>query len=238
LHLMSREPLENSGIPSTIFQFRTSCMGNIRESLGLLSLLVLAACSKGTSPFVEQHEITTGRFNGLAIGMSRAQTLGVVKTLGAHVISATPCLKFRIPAGAARSMPSPPDFEGVRLTDRQNHFQDLYFTNGKVTRIAHTAGIQLVPGAANGVTTDDIRKILSIRKSNDGLFIAPIADSENGGILTIDDGGSLNPTALAAHGCWRFEIDSIAPAGAVYEIEFGPLGLKRILYRRPRIRSE
>jgi hypothetical protein len=213
-------------------------MRKLLKNLGALSLVALAACGKGSTMFVEQREISAGSFNGLAIGMSREQVLGVAKTLGAHVISATPCMMFRISASAANSLPSPGDLEGVRITDRQSHFQDIYFINGKVSRITHTPGIDLLPGAAVGDNIDHVRKILSAGESTDDLAIMPIVDLENGGVLTIDDGSSLNANALGSHNCWRFEINSVAPAGAVYEIEVGTVGLKRILYRRPRIRSE
>jgi hypothetical protein len=213
-------------------------MKKLFKSLGVLSLVVLAACGRGSSMFVEQHEITAGGFNGLTIGMSREQVLGVAKTLGAHVISARPCMKFTISAGTANSLPALGELEGVRITDRQNHFQDIYFTDGKVSRITHTPGTDLLPGSAVGDNIDHVRKIFSAGESMDGLAITPIVDLQNGGVLTIDDGSSLNANPLGSHSCWQFEINSVAPAGAVYEIEFGTGGLKRILYRRPRIRSE
>jgi hypothetical protein len=188
--------------------------------------------------FVEQHELTAGSLNGLAIGMTRDQVLGVAKTLGAHVISATPCMKFRISASAASSLPSPSDLEGVRITDSQYHFQDIYFASGKISRIARTPRTDLVPGIAVGDNIEQVRKILSTTESRDELAIMPIVDLQNGGVVTMGDGSSPNADPLGSHSCWQFEINSVAPAGAVYEIEFGASGLKRILYRRPRIRSE
>ena len=207
----------------------------LRIGLAALGSFLLAACSKGNPALVEQREVTAGEYNGLVIGMDRDRTVEAVKALGAQVISAIPCGPFRVSTGSADTLPSLADLEGIRVTDSVSHFEDIYFVNGKVSRIAHTPGVDLLAGIAVGADLDVVRKKLA---STAGLTATPIVDLQNGGVVTLSGADSLPANPLGSHTCWRFEVNSVAPAGAVYEIDFGPGGLKRVLYRRPRVRAE
>jgi len=203
------------------------------------SLVVLAACGTGnSSSLVEQREVTAGEYNGLVIGMDRGRTLEAAKALGAQVISVTPCNTFRVSAGSSSSLPSLTGLEGIRLTDSESHFEDIYFADGKVSRIAHTPGTDLLAGVGVGDDIDVVGKRLITGVSTGGLAVTPIVDMGNGGVVTLSGTGPLPANPLGSHNCWRFEINSVAPAGATYEIEFHRDSLKRVLYRRPRVRVD
>jgi hypothetical protein len=195
------------------------------------------ACGSGNSALVEQREVTAGEYNGLVIGADKDRTLEAVKALGAQVISARPCDAFRVALGSSNSLPLG-NLEGIRITDPESHFEDIYFKDGKVSRSAHTPGKELVAGITVGDEVEVVRKKLTTGASTEGLAAAPIVDMQNGGVVTLSGADSLPAKSLGSHNCWRFEINSVAPAGAVYEIDFGQSGLKRILYRRARVRVE
>jgi hypothetical protein len=210
-------------------------MRAFRIGLVCLGLFLLMACGSGNA-LVEQREVTAGEYNGLVIGADKDRTLKAVQALGAQVISATPCDSFRVPLGSSSSL-SLGNLEGIRITDSESHFEDIYFKDGKVSRSAHTPGKDLVAGIAVADDLEAVRKKLTTGGSTEGLAATPIVDMQNGGVVTLS--GTAPPAgSLGAHSCWRFEINSVAPAGAVYEIDFGQTGLKRILYRRARVRVE
>lgn len=205
--------------------------------LGLVALAALAACDKGQSALVEQREVTAGEYNGLVIGANKDRTLEAVKALGAQVISARPCDPFRVALDSSNSL-SLGNLEGIRITDPEGHFQDTYFKHGKVSRSTHTPGKELVAGIAVEDEVEVVRKKLTTGASTEGLAATPIVDMQNDGVVMLSGADSLPANSLGSHNCWRFEINSVAPAGAVYEIDFGQTGLKRILYRRARVRVE
>jgi len=189
--------------------------------------------------FVEQRSITQGQFNGLSIGMDRAQTLAVVKKLGVHVISPTPCDLFRISKANAAELPSLRGVDGVRITDRQSHFMDIYLSGGRVSKIAQTPESDIIASTSVGNDENVVRdKILKNLESQDGLLVVPIVEYNDHGSLPNDNVSSANPLDLESHNCWLFEVTSVSPAGATYEIQFGTAGLQGILYRRRKIRTE
>jgi hypothetical protein len=212
-------------------------MRALRTGLVCLGLLVLIACGSENSALVEQREVTAGEYNGLVIGADKDHTLEAVKALGAQVISATPCDPFRVALGSSDSL-SLGNLEGIRVTDPKSHFEDIYFKDGKVLRRTHTPGTELVAGIADGDDVEAVGKKLTTGGSTEGLTATPIVDMQNGGVVTLSGSESVPANTLGSHNCWRFEINSVAPAGAVYEIDFGQTGLKRILYRRARVRTE
>jgi hypothetical protein len=124
--------------------------------------------------FVEQRALTQGQFNDLSIGMDRAQTLAVVKKLGAHVISPTPCDHFRISKANAAELPSLGSVDGVRITDRQSHLMDIYLSGGRVSKIVQTPGSEIIASSRVGDDEHVVRdKILKTLESQHGLSIAP-----------------------------------------------------------------
>src|SRR5665213_2944111 len=112
--------------------------------IALLAGLILLAYENDNFLFVEQHETTTGNDNGLIIGMDRNQVLAVVKALGAQVISATPCPKFRVSEANIVDLPVFEGLEGIRVTS-PSAFVDIYFADKQVSRIAHGPRIDLMP---------------------------------------------------------------------------------------------
>jgi hypothetical protein len=204
----------------------------------LVMTLLLTGCGESGSLLVEQHEITEGGFNGLKIGMNRIQVVDVATALGTRLMTAVPCEKFRVYTGSTNILPSFVGLEGIRITDDQSHFQDIYFRTGKVTKVVGTPAVELVAGVTTGQAVSDLRDLLGSKDSSARLAISPIVDVEDAGILNLDVGASSVEGRVQKHDCWRFEVNSVKPAGAVYEIAFGPSGLNSIKYRRARIRSE
>lgn len=188
------------------------------------------------SIFVEIHEVTNGDINGLVIGMPISQVLKVAKGLGAKTITPVPCLKFGVSGADPNNLPPLAELEGVRVTNSQGAFADIYFANGFVSRIVHTPRIHFMTATTVGDPLSRVHaQLLSNLETSQGLVVRPIVDSKIQGIVVIAHATAIE---LRSHRCWQFETNAVRPAGAVYEIEFGNDSLRRVGYRRPRIRIE
>jgi hypothetical protein len=213
----------------------SKCLG----SFIALIAVAMVACGGDNPLLVEQREIRTGNFNGLAIGMNREQALAVAKKLGAYMVSAIPCQRFRISKDNATELPSLSGLDGIRVTNRRDLFADIYFGDGQVSKITRSPTTDLMATTGIGDRVDAVRaRLLLDLNSQDGLSVTPIIADENSSTLKLGDLASDQALRFQSHNCWRFEVNSVAPAGATYEIYFGDGGLERISYRRPRIKSE
>lgn len=201
-------------------------------------LLCLTACRPTSSPFVEQRQITAGSLNGFSIGMSPSQALPAAKRLGAKFITPTPCAPFIVTGASLSQIPSFHGLEGVRVTDARPGFVDAYFSGGKVSAVVRSPIGQSLPTIPVGDTVEDLREALASNMSADSsLSVAPIVNISEVGALSLED---MSSTAekMKSHRCWLFELTSVKPAGATYELAFGTAGLETILYRRARIRAD
>ena len=188
------------------------------------------------SPLVEERTITSGQFQGLEIGMNGAQVAVAAQRLGGTVISAIACRPFRISTGSTEPLPSFELLEGIRLTDAENHYEDIYFFAGKVIRVDHSPYVELVDDVSTGEPASQVRERLSSSKVKPGIAVAPVADTQRDGVVSLHD--SAVADKLKGHACWRFEVATERPAGATYDIDLEGNHLQRVLYRRPRIRTE
>jgi hypothetical protein len=205
----------------------------------MLAAICFSACGANDSMFVEQKEIKQGSLNGFVIGMDHAQVLTVARNLGARVISPTVCNAFQISKINSAELPALQTIEGIRVTNSQNQFMDIFFLDGRVSKIAQTPGSNIIGGISVGDGADGVReRVLNSLELQDGVSVTPIVDYNDKGPLPTDNFSLATGRDLAAHNCWKFEINSVAPAGAVYVIQFGTTGLQRVLYRRPKIRTE
>jgi len=199
-----------------------------------VALLVTVGCGKEMSLFVERHVITVGTFDGLTIGMSRAATFAAARQLGATTVSAIPCAGFE----HVRELPTLSGLEGIRINDEKSYV-DIYFLDGHVTKIVSSPVVDFVTRVSIGDKEDAARKELDV-------LLRSVSDLRASTIVRHDGDDTLHLTALSSdderkfksHDCWSFEVTSIKPAGAIYDITFNKAGLTMIIYRRARIRAE
>ena len=204
----------------------------------LVLMLSLTGCGGADWPFVEQHEVTTGSFNGLTIGMSRHDTLAVATRLGAKVISPIPCIPFRISKANLAQMPVFRGVDGIRITYAQSAFENVYFSGGSVSSVERSPGASDLPPISVGTTVQSVREgLVSELRANSALVVTPIVGKGTADVLALND-ISTAAEKMQAHQCWIFEVNSVAPAGATYALTFGSAGLQKILYRRARIRAD
>ena len=208
----------------------------LTTALVVLISTCICGCGGDHSIFVEEHVITKGTFNGLAIGMMRPQVLSIASTLGARYISPTPCQDFRISKSNSDELPSLAGLEGLRVTNEKTGFVDVYFSGGSVSKIVRSPIALFLTEIKVGDDVESVRaSLLAILKFRETFTVAPIVNTNNDAGTSPLDRISVKEADIDSHDCWQFEINSVKPAGAVYKVTFATNWLKRIVYRRPRV---
>jgi hypothetical protein len=208
----------------------------MRSSLaGLIAFVALTACGSNGPPLVEEHETTSGQFQGFEIGMNMGQAFSNARNLGATLIAPIPCQHFRVSSENIDELPPLGDSEGVRITDFKGAYVDLYFADQHVLRVASSPSVPfVVPISVGDDVTDAQDKLRGLLRSARDLVVHPIVNHEKQDTLALNES---MPTSYM-HKCWRFELTGVKPAGATFDLTFDQHGLTRILYRRSRIRAE
>ena len=200
-------------------------------------VLLVTACGSNTSPFVEQREVTAGSLGALSIGMTSDIALSAARSMGASLVAPIPCGDFRVSQSNLAELPPLSSLEGLRVTDYQNFFVDVYFADDKVSRLVGAPGATTI-GLNEGDDLQTARaKITSAMQSRNGLVAHAIVDHNRQDVVSLASNPDSGPKALL-HNCWRFEVSSIKPAGATYDIWFDEGRLTKIVYRRSRLRVE
>lgn len=198
---------------------------------------LVSACGSNTSPFVEQREVTAGSLGALSIGMTSEVALSAARTMGASLVAPIPCADFRVTQSNLADLPPLSSLEGLRVTDYKGLFADVYFADGRVSRLVASPGF----GAIGLNQGDDLQvaraKITSNLQAHDDLMAHAIVDHNRQDTVSLDADPNGSTKELM-HDCWRFEINSIKPAGAIYDLSFHEAHLAKIAYRRPRLRVD
>jgi hypothetical protein len=200
--------------------------------------LIQTAWGADTSLLVEERVIKTGTYNGLSIGMTKLQAFSVASRLGAAVIAPSPCDPFVVSKDNAGDLPSLSTVEGVRLTDTNGSYVDIYIKGGQVSKIILSPTPSFpVPVSIGDKTTVAKEKLISALMARSSLSIHPIV-GENTNALKLNSNTLADQAAAGQHNCWKFELTRVKPAGATYELVFADNGLSMIIYRRARVRVE
>ena len=196
-----------------------------------LSLMSTFSCGSLSAIFVESHEITSGSFRGITIGMTRMETLVSARKLGASVVSAIPC-PYNFETDSQLISPPP---EGLRITDDRSYF-DIYFRNNSVENIISSPtgkfplGVNIGDSAAQA--NDKIRyTTLNYSK----IRVHSIVRNE---YKSIYSPSYLDKNMINSHDCWEFEITNVKPSGESYDLTFKGSNLAKLSYRRARINVE
>lgn len=200
-------------------------------------VMLVTACGSNTSPFVEQREVTAGNLGALSIGMTSDVALSAARSMGASLVAPIPCVDFKVSQSNLAELPTLSSLEGLRVTDYQHFFVDVYFADDKVSRLVGSPGATTM-GLNEGDDLQTVKaKIASAMQSRSDLVAHAIVDHSRQDVVSLAPNPDNGSKALL-HNCWRFEVSSIKPAGATYDLRFDEGRLTKIVYRRSRLRVE
>jgi hypothetical protein len=221
-----------SALPATV-------MSPMRLIAAMLAILVISSgCGDGSTFLVERHQITKGSYDGLTIGMDKAAALAVAKALGADVASPFPCMWFSVSQKNLRELPKLTDVEGLRLFGGQLILVDIFLSDGRVSKIYEFPAAHIASPVNIGDDAADVRaKIVALVNLRSDAHVQPIVPRFDD-TLHLDSSSQMDEKTLKAHQCWDFELPTVKPAGAFYELTFNDQKLTKISYRRPRIRLD
>jgi hypothetical protein len=200
----------------------------------LAPLVSLCALTGGCN-----REISTGSFNGLAIGMNKADAFLAARNLGGHLATAIPCGDV-VRKDNLNGMPWLDRAEGIRVAEFSGRYTQAYFSVGRVASVESSPNLDSAL-ASLFIIGDDLntvrQKVTSTLGSRSNMYAHPIIHHDVLGSIDLD---AALPNAEGTTGlrdCWKFEVTSVKPAGAYYELTFGQNRLTKISYRRPWIRE-
>ena len=209
----------------------------MRQLLGFMLVLALAGCSE--SALVERQEITSGGFNGLLIGMDKPAVLQSAGRLKATHMKPIACVPFRITQSNASSLPALEAIDGVRVVTDAGRFVDVYFSNRRVSKVLSSAESLAEVGIHVGDNLQSARRqLLKALREGNKVVVTPIISFAAGEYVSLATITGEETKSLYSYDCWKFEVQSVSPAGATYDVTFQQGLLRHISYHRPRVQVE
>jgi hypothetical protein len=185
------------------------------------------------------REVTSGSFHGLTIGMNKADAFVAARNLGATLASAIPCGNV-VRRDSVDEIQWLDDAEGVRVTESGGQFIDAYFSGDRVVRIyfSPNADEDFARLFARGDDRSTVRlKVSNVVSTRANTYAHPIIQHDALDSIHLDAALPDSTRAAELRDCWNVEVNSVKPAGALYELTFKQNTLVKISYTRPWIRE-
>jgi hypothetical protein len=185
----------------------------------------------------ERQHITSGTFNGFAIGEGKLDAYHQAAKMNVYGIEVLPNANERVKFDNSAQLNHFDPSDGIRVTNYRNVTFDLYFDKNKLKEtkvIGAPAG-----GLSNLQPGDSFESILSKLRSMlqlDHTLIAYSFATESR-FHTLRDVRPSDLSGLLARDRWHFEVQSDGPSGSMYDLRFVSGHLVEIEYFRSRIRK-
>jgi hypothetical protein len=210
------------------------CASNARSAVLLTSTFVLCALTG-----CYHRDISAGTFHGLTIGMDKADTFLAARNLGATLATAIPC-GYVVRRDNLDQLPWLDHAEGVRVSESGRQFIVGYFSGDRIVKIYAPQNVdqdfaQLFSiGDDRSTVRVAVRNAISTRANT---YAHPIIQHDALDSVHLDAILPDATRASALRDCWNFQVTTVKPAGAYYELTFKQNGLVKVSYTRPWIRE-